>query len=135
MFVDAIDEDLSKTILDFLAKSDAPLRACQIRVLGGAINRVPADATAYAHRSSRIMVNLAAFYEGEADKPAKQAWLRDFAAAMQQGDTGAYVNFLMDEPDRIRNAYPGPTWDRLVLLKRRYDPTNLFRLNQNIQPA
>ena len=135
MFVDAIDEDLSKTILDFLAKSDAPLRACQIRVLGGAINRVPADATAYAHRSSRIMVNLAAFYEGEADKPAKQAWLRDFAAAMQQGDTGAYVNFLMDEPDRIRNAYPGPTWDRLVELKRRYDPTNLFRLNQNIRPV
>jgi FAD/FMN-containing dehydrogenase len=81
------------------------------------------------------MVNLAAFYEGEADKPAKQAWLGEFAAAMQQGDTGAYVNFLMDEPDRIRNAYPGATWDRLVELKRRYDPTNLFRLNQNIRPA
>ena len=135
MFVDTIDLDVSKTILEFLTKSNAPLRAAQIRVLGGAISRVPVDATAYAHRTNRIMVNLAAFYEGDADKPAKEAWLRDFAAAIEQGDDAAYVNFLNDEPERVRAAYPGATWDRLVTLKRRYDPTNLFRLNQNIPPA
>jgi FAD/FMN-containing dehydrogenase len=55
---------------------------------------------------------------------------------MRQGDDGAYVNFLADEGEaRVRAAYPGPTWDRLAAIKRRYDPTNLFRLNQNIPPG
>jgi FAD/FMN-containing dehydrogenase len=58
------------------------------------------------------------------------------AAALHQGDDGAYVNFLGDEgPERVRQAYPGPTWDRLVEVKRRYDPDNLFRRNQNIPPG
>ena len=65
-----------------------------------------------------------------------EAWVTDFAAALRQGDAGAYVNFLGDEGEaRIREAYPGATWDRLAAIKRRYDPTNLFRLNQNIPPA
>ena len=56
--------------------------------------------------------------------------------ALNQSDNGVYVNFLADEgPDQVRNAYPAPTWDRLVEVKRKYDPTNLFRLNQNIPPA
>ena len=63
-------------------------------------------------------------------------WLEGFAAALGQGDAGAYVNFLVDEgPARVRQAYPGPTWDRLAEIKRRYDPTNLFHRNQNIAPA
>jgi FAD/FMN-containing dehydrogenase len=58
------------------------------------------------------------------------------AAALRQNDAGAYVNFLVDEGEaRVRDAYPGPTWDRLAAIKARYDPTNLFRLNQNIPPA
>jgi FAD/FMN-containing dehydrogenase len=82
------------------------------------------------------MVNLAAFYDGPADKARRQAWVDDFAAAIRQGDPGAYVNFLGDEgPEAVRRAYPGPTWDRLVEVKRRYDPDNLFRLNQNIPPS
>ena len=135
MHIDHVDRDVAATILDFLEKSDAPLRAAQLRVLGGAMARVPSDATAYAHRSSRIMVNLAAFYEGAEDMAAKQAWVRDFAAALDQGDPAVYANFLADEgPERVRQAYPGSTWDRLVEIKRRYDPTNLFRLNQNVTP-
>ena len=64
------------------------------------------------------------------------AWVTDFAAALRQSDGGAYVNFLGDEGEaRIRAAYPGSTWDRLAAIKGRYDPTNLFRLNQNIPPA
>jgi FAD/FMN-containing dehydrogenase len=135
LHVDRVDREVAATILDFLEKSDASLRAAQLRVLGGAMARVPSDATAYAHRSSRIMVNLAAFYEGEADRAAKEAWVRDFAAALDQGDRAVYSNFLADEgPERVRDAYPGSTWDRLVEIKRRYDPTNLFRLNQNVTP-
>jgi hypothetical protein len=98
--------------------------------------RVPAEATAFAHRGSRIMVNVAAFYEGPEDRAVREAWVMDFAGALHQGDTGAYVNFLGDEVEaRIRQPYPGSTWDRLAAIKARYDPTNLFRLNQNIPPA
>jgi FAD/FMN-containing dehydrogenase len=136
MFVDTVDHEVAGTILRHLEASDAAVRVAQLRVLGGAMARVPAEATAFAHRHSRIMVNLAAFYEGPADQARRQAWVDDFAAALQQGDGGAYVNFLSDErSERVRQAYPGATWDRLVEVKRRYDPDNLFRRNQNIPPA
>jgi FAD/FMN-containing dehydrogenase len=136
MFVDHIGKSEAETIVKHLGESDASLRVAQIRVLGGAVNRVPVDATAYAHRKNKIMLNLAAFYDGEADKPKKLAWVNTFAGALDQGDTGAYVNFVADEgPERTRAAYPGATWDRLRKIKKQYDPQNLFRLNQNIPPA
>ena len=136
MFVDTIDHAVAETIFDHLQASDATMRVAQLRVLGGAMARVPAQATAFAHRDSRIMVNLAAFYDGPADQAVRQAWVDDFAAALRQDDSGAYVNFLGDEGQaRVRQAYPGSTWDRLMAIKARYDPTNLFRLNQNIPPA
>jgi FAD/FMN-containing dehydrogenase len=136
MFVERLGIGEAETILEHLNASDAPMRVAQLRVLGGAISRVPADATAYAHRDGRIMVNLAAFYQGDGDRGAKQAWLDDFAARLDQGDSAAYVNFLGDEgPERVRAAYPAATWERLAQIKRRYDPQNVFRLNQNIPPA
>jgi FAD/FMN-containing dehydrogenase len=136
MFVDTVDSAVAGTVMRHLEASDAPVRVAQLRVLGGAVARVPADATAFAHRDSRIMVNLAAFYDGPADRAVRQAWVDDLAAALHQDDRGVYVNFLADEgPDQVRHAYPGPTWDRLVEVKRRYDPGNLFRRNQNIPPA
>jgi FAD/FMN-containing dehydrogenase len=136
MFVDHVDRGVAETILDTLAASDASIRVTQLRVLGGAASRIPTDATAYAHRASKIMVNVAAFYDGLEDRPRREAWVRDFAASLRQGDGGAYSNFLADEGmERTRAAYPGKTWDRLAAVKRRYDPGNLFRRNQNIAPA
>jgi FAD/FMN-containing dehydrogenase len=136
MFVESIDRGVAETIVEYLSESDASMRVAQLRVLGGAMARVPADATAFAHRQSRIMVNLAAFWEGPDDRRVREAWVRDFMAVLQQGDTGAYVGFLGEEgAERVRQAYPGATWDRLAEIKRRYDPDNLFRLNQNIPPA
>jgi FAD/FMN-containing dehydrogenase len=112
------------------------MRVAQLRVLGGAIARVPVEATAFAHRRRRIMTNVAAVYEHPSEAAAHQDWVTRFADALQQGDAGAYVGFLADEGEtRVREAYPGPTWDRLRAIKDRYDPTNLFRLNQNIPPA
>jgi FAD/FMN-containing dehydrogenase len=135
MFIDAVDRQVSETIMKFLNASDASMRVAQLRVLGGAMARVPADATAYAHRTNRIMVNIASFYEGPEDRPRREAWVADFAAALDQGDPSVYVNFLGDEGEaRVRAAYPGATWDRLAAIKARYDPGNLFRLNQNIPP-
>jgi hypothetical protein len=135
MFLDRFDRDVAETAMQHLEASDAPMRAMQLRVLGGAMARVPADATAFAHRSSRIMVNLAAFYEGADDFAEREAWVLGFMRDIEQDDHGAYVNFLVDEgPDRVRAAYPGDTYDRLARVKARYDPDNLFRLNQNIPP-
>jgi FAD/FMN-containing dehydrogenase len=136
MFVDAIDRSVAETILDHIQASTGSMAVAQLRVLGGAMARVPADATAFAHRGSRIMVNVATLYERPGEKATHEAWVTDFAAALRQGDGGVYVNFLGDEGEaRIRVAYPGSTWDRLAAIKGRYDPTNLFRLNQNIPPA
>ena len=135
LFIDHVDLDTARTIIEQLNASDASMRVAQLRVLGGETSRVPADATAFAHRSSRILVNLAAFWEGD-DRPVREAWVDEFMAAIYQGDDAVYVNFLGDEGEaRIHDAYPGSTWERLAQIKARYDPTNLFRLNQNIPPA
>jgi FAD/FMN-containing dehydrogenase len=136
MFVDQIDRSVAETIVDRLQSSNAAMSVAQLRVLGGAMARVPVEATAYAHRNSRIMVNLAALYNQPEESAAHETWVAEFASALRQRDRGAYVNFLgADGEARIRAAYPGTTWDRLVEIKSRYDPTNLFRLNQNIPPA
>jgi FAD/FMN-containing dehydrogenase len=98
--------------------------------------RVPVEATAFAHRRSRIMVNLAAFYDGREDRAVRESWVGEFEAALRQDDAGVYVNFLGDEgPAQVQRAYPGQTWDRLQAVKRRYDPANLFHLNQNVPPG
>ena len=135
MFVDRVDLDVARTVVEWLEASDASLRVAQLRVLGGAMSRVPVDATAFAHRASKIMVNVAAFYEGPEDRVVRDEWVRAFATALRQDDEGVYVNFLGDEGEEaVRLAYPGATWDRLREIKARYDPTNLFRRNQNIPP-
>jgi FAD/FMN-containing dehydrogenase len=133
LFLDKVDQQVAETILRHLQASDAGMRVAQLRVLGGAMARVPVEATAFAHRRSAIMANVASFYDGPADKPVRQAWVDEFAAALRQRDDGAYVGFLTaDGPARIHDAYPGSTWDRLVQVKARYDPGNLFHHNHNI---
>ena len=135
MFVDVVDHEVAATIMEHLEGSDASMRVAQLRVLGGAIARVPADATAFAHRDSKIMVNLAAFVEEPELRATREAWVEAFQAALQQDDHGAYVNFVNDEgAERVHDAYPGSTWERLTEIKAKVDPTNLFHLNQNIPP-
>jgi FAD/FMN-containing dehydrogenase len=135
-FTDAFDESAAAELLDRMRGSTAQLPAAQIRVLGGAVAQVPSEATAFAHRQRRMMVNVAAIFGAAEEEPVHRAWAEDAAAALRQGGDAAYVNFIGDEgPERVRAAYPGATWDRLAAVKRRYDPENLFRLNQNVAPA
>jgi FAD/FMN-containing dehydrogenase len=123
-------------IVEHLSKSTAPMRVAQLRPLGGALARVPNEATAFAYRSEQVIVNVAAFYDGARDRPAKLAWVHEFARALHADATRAYVNFVLDEgPARVLAAYPQATWDRLRRIKAAYDPTNLFRLNHNVPPA
>ncbi len=135
LFVDDIDLATAGTILQHVEASTAAMAVTQIRVLGGAVARVPQEATAYAHRRRKIMVNVASMYQQPEEAETHQAWVAHLSTAL--GDNGeAYVNFLGAEGmARVRQAYPGATWDRLREVKGRYDPNNLFRLNQNIPPA
>jgi hypothetical protein len=136
MFVERIERNEAGTICNFLQSSDAPMRVVQLRVLGGAMARVPSDATAFAHRQRRIILNLAASYSKPEDRIIHQSWVDNLAGALHQGDFGAYGNFVGEQSDaRVRAIYPEPTWERLATIKARYDPTNLFRLNQNIPPV
>jgi FAD/FMN-containing dehydrogenase len=135
MFLDDVDLRAAGEIVKRIESSTAMMAVTQLRVLGGAMARVPADATAFAHRDSRIMVNVAAIYERPEQKQAQQAWVDDLSARLDPA-AGAYVGFLGDEgEERVRVAYPGATWERLAAIKARYDPDNLFRLNQNIPPG
>jgi FAD/FMN-containing dehydrogenase len=135
MFVDAIGGDGPESIVQHLEASTAPLSVTQLRVLGGAMARVPVEATAFAPRASRLMVSVSAVYQRPGDAEVHGAWVDRLVTALGGGDARAYVNFLGDEGQaRIRQAYPGSTWDRLAAIKARYDPTNLFHLNQNIPP-
>jgi FAD/FMN-containing dehydrogenase len=139
MFMDHVDEPVAREIVDAVERSDAALRAVQIRVLGGAMADVAPDATAFAHRQAKVMAIVVNFFEGDIGGPdhAKRArWVHDVVARIDDGTPGAYVNFLADEgPARISDAYPRHTLRRLAEIKKRYDPDNVFRLNQNIAPA
>ena len=84
MLVDAVDHDAAEAIVQHLQASTAPLRVAQLRVLGGAMARVPAEATAFAHRSSRLMVNVAAVYQRPDEAEDHRAWVDRFAAALQR---------------------------------------------------
>ena len=134
-FVDAIGSADYAGILERLDEPVGQIRAVQLRTLGGMMAEVPNDATAFAHRYRKIMVNIATLYEQDNDRSAAQTWVADLTKRLHGDDQEGYVNFLGDEgPERIRQAYPGQTWDRLRTIKSRYDPTNLFRMNQNIPP-
>ncbi len=108
--------------------------------LGGAVSRADRDATAFAHRDVEYSFMALGVCATPVEVEKCAQWARDFWAAMQPSSTGAvYVNYLGGEsdegPDRIKAAYGPEKYARLVALKNRYDPSNLFRLNQNIKPS
>jgi FAD/FMN-containing dehydrogenase len=124
-------------LADGLARITSPLSDFKLATLGGAISRVGEDDTAYSYRGAPLVLNVNARWcqPGAADPHV--AWTQDLWQAMRPWSAGGvYVNFLGDEgQDRIRAAYGERKYERLVVLKNRYDPTNFFRLNQNIQPT
>jgi hypothetical protein len=114
----------------------SPLTAFPIWQMGGALSRVGEDETAFSGRGAGHTFNITAATAGRDGFDEEREWVRDFWSALKPHHTsGVYVNFLMNEgEDRVREAYGTKKYDRLKALKRRYDPDNLFRLNQNIPP-
>ncbi len=136
LFLDTLDDAAVDTIIERMAAPSSPMAATQIRILGGAMARVASDATAFAHREATVLVAIITLFEDPADLPIHAAWTEAFYEELRPGAVGVYANFLEAEGEaRIHEAYPDATYARLAEIKRRYDPTNLFRLNQNIRPA
>ncbi len=134
-FLNALDDHAVDSILSAMAGA-SPSAMVQIRILGGAMARVPAAETAFAHRSAPIMVTVLDHYEDASSDGAELTWTEALHAALAPESSGVYSNFLQSEgEDRVREAYPVGTYDRLAAIKRRYDPANFFRMNQNIRPA
>jgi FAD binding domain/Berberine and berberine like len=102
----------------------------------GAVSRVPTTATAFSHRSARFFFDAASAWTHAAEDADHRAWVSSLWTALRSDASGVYVNFLEEEGERrVRSAYGPATYRRLAELKARYDPDNLFRLNQNVPPA
>jgi FAD/FMN-containing dehydrogenase len=134
--IDRVDATTTETIIEQLEAARPRMRVTQIRALGGAMARVPNDATAFAHRDRRFMVSVASLYEQREERPEHEAWVNGLMGDLRKDQpAAAYVGFLADEgTERVHEAYPPPTWERLAAIKDHYDPTNLFRRNQNVPP-
>jgi hypothetical protein len=130
-----VSDGLIEVLVEYAGKIPDPNTEIAFAQLGGAISRVPADATAYAAREAEFTINVHGRWQDAAKDAECIGWARDlFRAAAPFASSGAYVNFLtQEEGDRVRAAY-GHNYDRLVKLKNKYDPRNLFRVNQNIRP-
>jgi len=135
VFIDVLDDESVDAIVDALGTAP-PMSMVQLRVFGGAMARVPVDATAFAHRRAAVQVTVMSAFVDEESAPAAVAWNRALFASLEPKASGVYANFLEDEgEDRIRAAYPAGAYERLAEIKRRYDPRNVFHRNQNIRPA
>ena len=129
------DEVIDVTV-EHSSRIGSPLTSFPIWQLGGAVARVPEEDTPFNGRHTGHAFNITASTASAEGFDAERRWVRDFAAALAPHATGVYVNFLMDEgEERIRQAFGERKYDRLKALKRRFDPDNVLRLNQNIVPA
>jgi FAD/FMN-containing dehydrogenase len=107
-----------------------------ISPLGGAVARVGEDATAVGHRRAAVSLSVDSVWTEPAEAGPNIGWTDRIWSALRPHCRGAYVNELGDEgPGRVREAYTAAAWERLRAIKQRYDPDNVFRLNQNIPPA
>jgi FAD/FMN-containing dehydrogenase len=131
-----LDDDLIGRLTELHLAAPGPQCEIHVHQMGGAVGRVPDDATAFAERSMPFLLNAVTGWR-DADPSVGEAhrdWSRDVIGAARDASTNrAYVNFLSD-PNAAKSSYGEETWDRLVALKNEYDPRNVFRLNQNIEP-
>ena len=131
-----LKDGLFEAVIESIEKLPSPQCEIFFGAIGGATTRPAPDSTAYAHRDAMFVMNVHGRWEDSADDKRCIGWARDFFnASASFASSGVYVNFLTaDEGDRVRSAY-GQNYDRLAQVKRKYDPDNFFRMNQNIKPA
>src|SRR5262245_32066448 len=139
-FLKGLDPEAIHVIVDHVAKAPSPYSAVAIEQFSGAVNRVGINDTAFNHRNARYNLLIVGIWLDPAAKADNVKWVRDVWGAMEPYSSGGvYVNYLGQEADegadRVKSAYGAEKHARLAALKEKYDPTNLFRLNQNIKPS
>jgi FAD/FMN-containing dehydrogenase len=136
MFSDSLSDEAIDAMIEALDRPHAPVSLIHVRGQGGAIAEVASDATAFAHRTQKYFVSAISVWEpGDEGAPGYEAWNDELWSQIRPEGNGVYVNFLQnEEPERINEAYPASTLRRLREIKTKYDPRNVFRYNQNIQP-
>jgi FAD/FMN-containing dehydrogenase len=137
---DEVDDPAIDAMLDHLEPTRLPstraLAVIEIRALGGAIARVQSDATAFAGRQRKFICSVVTAGFEPTDLERHRAWVGSLSGTMSHLAKGAYLNFIdCADESRLHEVYPGPTYQRLAEVKRRYDPTNLFRHNLNVKPS
>jgi FAD/FMN-containing dehydrogenase len=132
-----LDDSAIDTLVDHAGKMSVPFAQVHIHHVQGAVSRVNGDSTAFGHRDEPFILNIIGMWMDSAETERNIAWARAFSQAVHPYSTGSvYLNFLGDEGEgRIRAAYGEDKYSRLMELKKRYDPSNFFRLNQNIRPS
>jgi FAD/FMN-containing dehydrogenase len=135
-YLGGLDDSTIQAIVEVAAQRPPGLSKVLLPRLGGAASRVPEDATAFGHRGAPYIINIIGMTPDPGELGRVSRWARELWAAVQPASFGGvYVNFLGDEGEaRVRAAYGEAKYERLVALKRRFDPANVFRLNQNIRP-
>jgi FAD/FMN-containing dehydrogenase len=134
-FFSELDDATAGSVVEAYSRVPNALSELHIHHLGGAVGRVPADATAFATRDREFILNVVARTPDAGGYDGVVEWARAATAALGP-DAATYVNFTGEaDEDRVRASYPAATYERLVAVKDRYDPTNLFHLNQNIRPS
>jgi hypothetical protein len=136
MFTDGHADETFDAILEAMKSPAGPLSLVQLRGLGGAMARIGEGETAFAHRGRRFFTTVLSLWPDAGDDPQPHwDWTNTLWEKIRADASGVYVNFLHTEgEDRIRQAYPPSTYDRLVSVKTKYDPNNMFCFNQNIRP-
>jgi FAD/FMN-containing dehydrogenase len=130
-----LTDDVIDITAEHASRISSPLTAFPIWQMGGAVARRPDEETAFNGRGAGYAFNITAMTETATGFDQEREWVRDFWSALEPWHSTVYVNFLMEEGgERIRQAYGASKYERLEVLKRRYDPENVFRLNQNISP-
>jgi FAD/FMN-containing dehydrogenase len=135
MFADSHSDESIDRILEAMAVAPGPVSLVMFRGLGGQVARVGEQDTAFAHRSQPQFTTVISVFEEPDHEEAHQDWASKLYNSIKGDARGVYVNFLGNEGEgRIREAYPPATYERLVQVKRAYDPSNMFCFNQNIKP-
>jgi FAD/FMN-containing dehydrogenase len=134
--VPALTDEIIDITVEHSLRIKSPLTAYPIWQMGGAVARVGEDETAFGGRNAGFTYNIGASTETSEGFEDEREWVRTFWSALEPWHTTVYVNFLGDEgEERVRAAYGAEKYDRLKALKRKFDPENFFRINQNIPPA
>ena len=136
-YIQELDDPTIDTLLHYVSRVTSPYTDVKLAHLEGAVQRVGENDTSFSYRNSKYAMVIQTRWQDPSETEKHLKWTHNFFNSMKSHGTGkVYVNFIADEGEkRVRDAYNPTTFKRLQDIKAKYDPGNMFRMNQNIKPA